>query len=171
MVSVLGAEVLVGVAHVLRGIDHEVLLSSILDIEHVGLNAVAVFPEVSGNCWAVHGSGVGVHESLGNESDTEGGENLPAESPLSHDRVFGNELKSEPETSEESHAVVSSLLLVEGSKSISIGVSHVVREEVSSSGRGVEAVEPVHTVILDEVLSEPWSSGELGNLVEVSQTK
>lgn len=68
---ILVSKILVRVVHVLAGIDVEVLLLGVLDLEEVSLNVGGILSEVSSEKWSVVAGRIGHEDVLVNESKTE----------------------------------------------------------------------------------------------------
>ena len=67
---VFAREVTVGVVHVLAGVDVEVLLLAVSDLEWIVLDAVSVLSEEGSDDGVVVGSTVADESALGKEGDT-----------------------------------------------------------------------------------------------------
>lgn len=170
MDMILVGEILVRVFHVLAGINVEVLLLLILDLEEVSLNAILVLSHIGTHNWTVHLTGLSHENALVEEGKTEAVEEFPSLGHLSEATNIEDGLNAEEKTGKPSDTVVSFHGLVEVSHVFSIGDSHVVREQVAFlSLRVKESVEPVETVILNPGSFEPWALGDFGNTAEVTR--
>ena len=160
---------LVGVVHVLASINIEVFLLSILDIEHVSLDAWLVFSEVGAESWSIQ-LWWPVHEqSLEHACDTNAWKESPSYSHLSESWETAYGFTSQPETTEPCERIISRHCSVEGGNSFSIFQSHVIRKEVASLAIGIrELIEPFEAIVFYQVLFVPWASWYFSYATEVA---
>lgn len=162
-------DVHVPVAHVLAGVDVEVLLLLVLDVEEVLLDEPLVLSQVRVHRWSVVVSGVLHPGGSVDESETEEGESLPSESHGPEVWHLSHGLEAEPESAEPSESVVPHHGLVEVVELLSVLVRQVVGQQVVVVSIVVsELVEPVEAIVLNHMFSKPWTSGHLGHLSEVA---
>ena len=107
MSMVLVSEVFVAIVHILAGIDVEILLLGICNLENISLDGGGVLSKVGTDEWFVHWSRK-VHEATLEEvSKSNHGGEFPSKGHSLHIGVLGDDLKSEPEASEPGDLVVS----------------------------------------------------------------
>ena len=105
---VLVAEILVRVSHVLAGVNVEVLLLLIVDLEEVGLSRISILTEVSLHDGTVH-SGSLLHEStLVDVGESEARKELSAELHTLEGTDSADGLEAEVKTDTPGHDVVTS---------------------------------------------------------------
>ena len=158
----------VGVVHVLTGVDVEVLLLHVTDLERVVLDAVLVLSEESSDNWVAVVTLVLHHGLMEQVGHTQELRELPAESWRSAVLESLDELKGQASTEEPGNTVVSVMGQVQTAESVSIDNWKVVGQKVALLAFVVrEGVEPVEAVFFDPEFSEPRSSWDLSEVWEV----
>jgi len=166
---ILVAEILVRVGHIFAGVDVEVSLLLVLNLEEAGLGLISILAEVSLHDGAVDASGLLHQGTLVDVRDEEAGERLSAELHALEGTDSGDSLHAEPETDTPRHEVVACHGAVQRRHSFSVSDSHVVRDEVAGVAVGVdERVVPLKTIILNHEFSEPGTSRKLEDATEVA---
>lgn len=156
---VLVAEIGVGIVHVLRCVDVEVLLLLVSDLEQVSLDVARVLSQESTDDWVMVVGYPSHHGGVDGKGKTNPLEESPPESGSSAVFKLSNSLKTSPSTEEPGDSIVSSLGEVKVLHSFSVLKWHVVRKEIAFFTIVIEeGVEPVEAIILYPSLSKPWSS-------------
>jgi len=157
---VLVGEVLVLVAHVVAGVDVEILTLGVGDLGDISLDARVVLSQESADNGVVVGGRLGHHGRLVGKSESDHGQESPAEGHLSEVADLRDGLKGEPHTEGPADSVVAGVGVVEVGELSSVGEGQVVRDQEALMAVVVEeGVEPVKTVVLDEKVAEPGTSG------------
>jgi len=163
------AKILVVVAHVIAGVDVEILTLAIGNGELVSLGNRGVLAEVSAKKRTVGQTVVVLEYVLVEESNSEKGKKLPTDGHTLEEGNTVDSLEAEPEASSPGEAAVAVEGLVKKSKALTILQGYIVGEKVGRFSIGAVDIEPFKAVVLNEVLLEPGSSGDLGNATEVSE--
>lgn len=163
------AEVLEVVAHVLGGVDLEVLSLSVLDLESVRVRVLEVLAQEGGDHGAVGHAVVELERALVAEGGSEEREQAPADGHLLEALHAEDGFSAEPEAREPGEVVVPGHAVVQAVELDSVFDGDVVGEQVHLLAAVAEEVEVLEAVILDVVLLEPGAAGDLGNSAEVSE--
>lgn len=166
--AVLVLEVVVGVGHVLGGVNFVVFSLAVLHLEGILGGVLGVLAEVGTHDGAVLVGVVVVETALEGVGNTEEREGSPADGHGSEVRHTGDNFPAEEETSEHGESTSTVVSVIETGEVLTVGVGHVVGEEESENTILLVGVVPLETIVLNSPEIEPWSARVLRNTVEVA---
>ena len=162
-------EVWVLVVHVFASINVEVLSLLILDIQDISLNMCAMFSQISSQYWCIIGSWMRCEGTLDESSSNNPWWHSPSKSHWSEVWVSQTNFTTEPKSSKPWDSISSKHGVVKVGHSFSISKWHIIWKQIACLAIWIlKLIEPVKTIIFNQVLSEPWSSWYFSNTTEVA---
>lgn len=166
---ILVAQILVTIVHVRAGINIEVLLRWVLNLNQIMRDCILILAKEGSQYWEMLPAPILTHKALVNPGDAEATEELIANGQPSECRREPNCLEAKIKAEGVRDTLVPIHLVVEVRHRHAVFDRDVVRKEEHRLAIEItELVVPVHVVVFDPPLSEPGTSGYFGDSTKVA---